>query len=181
MLEVTGHPTMMCSRPADGHALERIGGDVQDSQRHRRLLRQAKLLAKRYHEVTGRPLGVTGEIAEYEAVMLLELDLAPARQSGYDAVRHTPSGPHRLQIKGRRLPNGRTGGRMGRIDRENPDWDGVLLVLLDEGFDAAEIFEADRAAVVEALARPGSKSRTERGALGVSQFKAIARRVWSRE
>src|SRR5438874_1729828 len=35
------------------------------------LLQRAKLLAKEYYQLTGRPLGVTGEIAEYEAVRLL--------------------------------------------------------------------------------------------------------------
>jgi hypothetical protein len=53
----------------------------------------------------------------------------------------------------------------------------VLLVLLNEDFDATAIHEADRAAVLEALAAPGSKARSERGALGVSKFKAIGRQI----
>ena len=51
---------------------------------------------------------------------------------------------------------------------------------MDEKLDAYEIYEADRKPVVEALNAPGSKSRNERGALGVSKFKQIGRIVWRR-
>jgi hypothetical protein len=51
---------------------------------------------------------------------------------------------------------------------------------MDEEFDPLEIFEADRPAVTTALQEPGSKARNERGALAVTRFKAIGRRVWSR-
>jgi hypothetical protein len=53
-------------------------------------------------------------------------------------------------------------------------------VLLDENFDAFEIHEADRAAVIAALSAPGSKARNERGALAVSKFKSIGQEVWRR-
>ena len=138
------------------------------------LLRKAKLLAKEYRQLTGRPLGITGEIAEYEAARLLGVQLSPVRTPGYDAVR----GRLRLQIKGRCiLPGAGPGQRLGSIDRTK-EWDAVLLVLLNEDFDATSIYEADRAAVLAALAAPGSRSRNERGALGVSKFKSIARKVW---
>ena len=136
-----------------------------------------KALAKQYRELTGRPLGCTGEIAEYEAARILGLELSPARQSGYDAVRHTPEGKQRLQIKGRCvLPGTNRGQRVGRID-STKEWDAVLLVLLDQDFDATAIYEADRPAVVAALQAPGSRSRNERGALGVSKFKSIGRKI----
>jgi hypothetical protein len=47
--------------------------------------------------------------------------------------------------------------------------------------DATEIYEAPRKKVCEALAKPGSKARNERGALSVSQFKRIATLRWSRD
>jgi hypothetical protein len=53
-----------------------------------------------------------------------------------------------------------------------------LLVLLDEDFDATAIYEADRAAIEAALLEPGSKARNERGALAVSKFKSIGRKIW---
>jgi hypothetical protein len=60
------------------------------------------------------------------------------------------------------------------------EFDAVLIVLLDENFDATEIHEADRESVVAALSAPGSKARNERGALSVSKFKAIGKLRWHR-
>src|SRR6266571_2994556 len=100
------------------------------------LLSKAKQLAKQYRELTGRPLGVTGEVAEYEAARLLDVELSPVRQPGYDAIRESPLGAQRLQIKGRCvLPDSKPGQRVGGIRLEN-EWDMVLLVLLDETFEA---------------------------------------------
>lgn len=142
------------------------------------ILADAKHLAKRYREVTGRPLGVTGEVAEYEATRLLNLELADVRQAGYDAVRRVNGRVDRLQIKGRCvLSNGKTGQRIGSI-RIDTEWDAVLLVLLNEDFEATAIYEARRPDVVEALTAPGSRARNERGALSVSKFKAIGRHIW---
>jgi hypothetical protein len=53
------------------------------------LLGEAKQLAREYYELTAKPLGITGEVAEYEAARLLGVELAPARTAGYDAVRKT--------------------------------------------------------------------------------------------
>ena len=142
------------------------------------ILADAKRLAKRYREATGRPLGVTGEVAEYEATRLLNLELAEVRQAGYDAIRRLNGRVDRLQIKGRCvLPNYKPGQRIGSI-RIDTEWDAVLLVLLNEDFEATAIYEARRPDVVEALTAPGSKARNERGALSVSKFKAIGRRIW---
>jgi hypothetical protein len=86
-----------------------------------------------------------------------------------------------LQIKGRCiLPGCKPGQRVGSIDIKK-DWDAVLLVLLDENFEAKEIYEAQRAEVLKALSAPGSKARNERGALAVSKFKSIAKLRWSRD
>jgi hypothetical protein len=151
---------------------------VASSKQLLALLSEAKQLAKAYRQLTGRPLGITGEIAEYEASRLLGVELSPVRQPGYDAIRTTPSGKQRLQIKGRCiLPDAKPGQRIGRIDT-NKEWDAVLLVLLNQEFDATAIYEADREAVLAALRAPGSRARNERGALGVSRFKAIGRKVW---
>ena len=56
----------------------------------------------------------------------------------------------------------------------------MLMVLLDENFDALEIHEADRKAVIAAVSAPGSRARNERGALGVAKFKSIGHEVWRR-
>jgi hypothetical protein len=144
------------------------------------ILREAKKLAQEYRMLTGKPLGITGEVAEYEAARILGVELTPARQAGYDAVEHQDGKARRLQIKGRcLLPGCKPGQRLGSIDIKK-DWDAVLLVLLDENFEAKEIYEAERADVLKALTQPGSKARNERGALGVSKFKSIAKLRWTR-
>lgn len=151
---------------------------MPDAERVPEMLSQAKELARDYYTLTGRPLGVTGEIAEYEAMRLMGLELAAVRTAGYDAIR--PSDGRRFQIKGRRLaPTANPGQRIGKID-VSKDFDAVLLVLLDQAFNALAIYEADRDAVIAALSVPGSRARNERGALGVTKFKQIGRRVWAR-
>lgn len=142
------------------------------------ILGEAKALAQKYRALTGKPLGITGEVAEYEAARLLGVELTPARQAGYDAIR--PGDGRRFQIKGRCiLPGCKPGQRIGSIDIAK-EFDAVLLVLLDERFDAFSIYEADREPIVAALTAPGSRSRNERGALGVSKFKNIGRLVWQK-
>lgn len=144
------------------------------------VLRQAKLLAQRYRALTGKPLGITGEVAEYEAARVLGVRLTPARQAGYDAVEMVEGVERHLQIKGRcLLARSKKGQQLGSIDIDK-DWDAVLMVLVDENFDAYEIHEAERGAVIAAINLPGSKARNERRALAVSKFKAIGRLRWKR-
>ena len=76
--------------------------------------------------LTGKPLGTTGEVAEYEAARLLGVELTPARQAGYDAIR--ASDGWRYQIKGRYLlPACKPGQRLGSI-RVEKEFDAVLMV-----------------------------------------------------
>lgn len=149
------------------------------SARVAKILQNVKRLAVDYYLETGKPFGVTGEVAEFEAARLLDLDLADPRQEGYDAVRKGARRPKKIQIKGRRLTTSNPGQRLGRITF-NHEWDSAMLVLLDEKFDAIEIYEAKRSDVEKALRDPGSKARNERGQLAVSQFKSIAKLVWPR-
>lgn len=145
------------------------------------ILSQAKKLAREYRALTGKPLGITGEVAEFEAARLLGLTLTPARNTGYDAVEQVGTCTRRLQIKGRCvMPDSKPGQRVGSID-VTKEFDAVLLVLLDEQFNAVEIYEADRESVITALAEPGSRARNERGALGVREFKSIGALRWHRE
>jgi len=145
-----------------------------------KILASAKVLAQQYRALTGKPLGITGEVAEYEASRLLGVELTPARQAGYDATETLDGVVRRLQIKGRcLLKDCKPGQRLGSID-VTKDFDAVLLVLLDQDFNATSIYEAGRAEVLAALAEPGSISRNERGALGVSKFKSISRLRWQR-
>lgn len=143
-----------------------------------RLLAKAKRIAREYREVTGRPLGIAGEVAEYEAASILGLQLADARQAGYDAIWRRRGRKDRVQIKGRcTLDGSKRSQRVGSIGLSK-DWDVVLLVLMDGNFDTLEIHEAGREAIEKALSAPGSKARNERGSLAVSKFKSLGRKIW---
>lgn len=149
---------------------ELVHGSFED------VVEAAKIAASRYRDLTGKPLGITGEMGELQAARLLNLILADARQAGYDAK---DVDEKRIQIKARCLPEGsKPGQRVGqiRLDRE---WDSVVLVLMDGHFEPLEIYEAERSAIERELLRPGSKARNERGAMAVSKFKAIGELRWA--
>jgi hypothetical protein len=130
--------------------------------------------------LTGRPLGITGEVAEFAAATTLGLDLAGVRQSGYDAIRRRDGCTERIQIKGRCvLPDTNPGQRIGSI-KLGKEWDVVMLVLLDQNLELIEIHEAGRIEITEALLKPGSRARNERGSLGVRTFKSLGRCIWKR-
>ena len=141
------------------------------------ILGRAKQAAIDYYCLTDKPLGITGEVGEYEAARLLGLTLADARTRGYDAT--DPAGC-RYQTKTRTLSQAgrQRSQQIGRIKVDN-EWDVVLLVVLDEHFQPKEIWKAEREPVVAAPMKPGSKARNERGALSTSKFKQIGERVWS--
>lgn len=141
------------------------------------LMPDAKRIARQYKLATGRPLGITGEVAEYEAIRLLGLDVCEVRQPGYDATcSHRQYG--RIQIKGRSLLDKSKSARLGSIDI-GKEWDSVMLVMLDEELNPVVIYEAGREDIVAAITKPGSKARNERGQLAVSQFKRISQVVWA--
>lgn len=145
------------------------------------VLREAKVLARKFYLLTGKPLGITGEVAEFEAATKLGLQLHAARQAGYDATEAREEGLVRIQIKGRCVLNPlKISGRMGAIDMRQP-FDVVLLVLLDAEFNAFAMYEASRATVEAALLLPGSKARNVRGALAIRQFMSMATLRWARE
>jgi hypothetical protein len=82
---------------------------TDSAERINELLAAGKPLAAECYRLTGKPLGVTGEVAEYVAAQEMDLVLAPPRMAGYDAIRP---------------------GRLGRI-KPGADCDKVLLVILD--------------------------------------------------
>jgi hypothetical protein len=144
-----------------------------------RLKADAKALAVRYYALTGKPLGITGELAELEAAELLGLSLADARTPGFDAYRERDGRRERIQIKGRAVDAfDRYRGRCPSI-KCGDQFDYVLTVLLDRSsLEVLEIWEASEAAVTARLEAPGSKARNERNSMGLSQFNSIATKVW---
>ena len=142
------------------------------------ILKEAKYIAKKYKMLTGKPLGITGEVAEFAAAQLLGFELAEVRQSGYDATKKEDGKTVKIQIKGRSVPpKVNPSARIGSVNL-NKEWDVVVLVLLDEDLEPMEIYEADRDSITKALLKPGSKARNERGQLGISKFKSISTKIW---
>jgi len=142
------------------------------------ILSRAKEVASEYYALTGKPLGITGEIAE-EAAEKLGLTLSVARTPFPDAELAREGKAEKYQIKGRAVnPGLRYKGRMSGV-KCNGDFEWVLLVLLNQAtFDTLEIWQASREAVHARISEPGSKARNERYSLGIRQFKSIATRVW---
>jgi len=141
----------------------------------KKVIEEAKKLAKRYRELTGKPLGVTGEVGEFVAAELMGLKLTEARQPGYDAI--APDG-RRIQLKARCiLPTSKKSQHLGSI-RLKHQWDTVMLILLDGDFELLEIYEAKRPDIERELTKPGSKARNVRGSLAITKFKSIASLAW---
>jgi len=140
------------------------------------VLEKAKDAAVAYYELTGKPLGITGEYGEYLAAKHLNMELAGPRTPGYDA---TDKRGRSVQIKSRAIPSVKrlTGQRLGSI-RLDHEWDVVVFVLMNEFFEPQAMYEAERAAIEEALTKPGSKARNERGALAITKFISIGTQVW---
>lgn len=146
------------------------------------ILSQVKALAKRYKDLTGKPLGVTGEIAECAAAQILGLELADARNSGYDATNVVEGQVIKYQIKGRCVADKYSEGqRIGRLPK-NSNCDYVLLVLLDEDLETRNVYKANWADVDQALSdntRP-SKAQNIRRQVSISKFVSIGTEVWSK-
>lgn len=140
------------------------------------ILNGAKELAIKYKALTGKPLGITGEIGEFTAAKLLGIELTKARQAGYDAV---GINQEKIQIKTRCLDEIK-GYRLGKLS-SNQEWDSVIFVRLNSEYEAISIHKADRKKVLNELERPGSKTRNERGLLGVRKFISISEEIWRNE
>jgi hypothetical protein len=152
--------------------------DVVDLDKLKGIIEKAKKLAKEYYQLTGKPLGITGEIGEYTAAGLLNLKLTDARHPGYDAI--GPDG-RRIQIKSRcKLPNSKPSQRTGRINLSH-DFDTVILLILDERFEPQAIYEAKREDVERELKKPRPISERDRSDLSFSKFIQVSKKVWPDE
>lgn len=146
-----------------------------------KIIAEARRLATEFRKATGKPLGISSEIAEFDAARLLDLELCDQRTGGFDAVGRGARDGKRIQIKGRAiLDEKKSGQRIGQL-KVDQEWDSVVLVLMDEEYQPVEIYEAEREDVLEALADNKSSKRSKRGAMSVAKFKIIARLVWTQD
>jgi len=146
-----------------------------------KLINQARVLASDYRRTMGKPLaGISNEIAEHDAVTLLDLELCQPRVSGYDAIGTGVRDGLKVQIKARVIPDGKASGqRVGQLKLDQ-SWDLVVLVLLDESYEPVELYQASHDVIAEAMQDTESK-RSKRGAMSVAKFKIIGELAWSRE
>jgi hypothetical protein len=147
-----------------------------------KLISEARRLAAEFRRTTGKPLpGVSGEIAEHDAVRLLGLKICDDRSLGYDAVGEGDREGKRIQIKARVIfDEEKSGQRVGQL-RLDHDWDSVVLVIMDDDYEPFEIYEAEREDIMDAMDEAASSNRKKRGAMSVARFKIISRLVWTRE
>jgi spore coat polysaccharide biosynthesis protein SpsF (cytidylyltransferase family) len=145
-----------------------------------KLVTEARKLAADYRRATGKPLGISSEIAEFDAARLMDLELLKDRPGGYDAV--GKSGEYkdkRVQIKGRAIfDSEKSGQRVGHL-KTDKDWDSIMLVIMNEDYEPIEIYECDREVVENALDEQKSSSRNKRGAISLAKFKIISKCVWA--
>ena len=145
-----------------------------------KLIGQARQLAAEYRRTMGKPLpGISGEIAEHDAIRLLNLAPKADNAGGYDAI-DPKRDNKRIQIKSRVIfDESKSGQRIGQVKLDQP-WDSVVLVLMDEEYEPYEIYEAERDELEEFMQK-SSNSRAKRGALSVARFKIIGRLTWTQE
>jgi len=145
-----------------------------------KLIGQARQLAAEYRRTMGKPLpGISSEIAEHDAIRLLNLAPKTEDVGGYDAI-DPERDNKRIQIKSRTIfDESKSGQRIGQVKLDQP-WDSVVLVLMDENYEPYEIYEAERDEIEEFMAK-SSSSRAKRGALSVARFKIIGQLAWTQE
>ena len=146
-----------------------------------KLISEARRIAAEYRRTTGKPLGISAEIARHDACHHLDLE-TQEDALGYDAVGLSGERKDcRFQIKGRAIfDEKKSGQRLGQIKTEQ-DWDKILLVLMDEDFATTEIYEASRKEILADIDEVGSNNRSKRGAMSVARFKRLAHLVWNSE
>lgn len=146
-----------------------------------KLISEARRIAAEYRRTTGKPLGISAEIARHDACTNLELE-PHEDATGYDAIglKGDREGV-RFQIKGRAIFDEKKGGqRLGQIKTEQ-DWDKILLVLMNENFETTEIYQASRDDILKDIDEAGTTGRSKRGVMSVARFKRLAHLVWNND
>ena len=139
-----------------------------------KLMVEARKLAADYRCMTGKTLPISGEIARHDAATLLELTLVEG-MSGYDAL---DMDGQRVQIKGRVIFEGqKSNPRVGQL-KVGQEWDLVVLVLMNEEYEAIQIYCMSHSEVKSVMEQSASSKRISRGAMSVARFKAVGEKVW---
>lgn len=139
------------------------------------ILRKTKELAIDYKKITGRSLGITGEVSEYEAAIKMNCTLCEAGKAGHDLI---DCNGKRVQVKGRVL--GENIQRVGAIEPNTTQkpWDYVLLVILDEQYNVISIYKAEEDNIENEINRPRPRNGKKRRNLTVPDFVRVSQKVW---
>ncbi len=145
-----------------------------------KLMVEARKLAAEYRKTTGKPLGISSEIAKFDVARLMGLEsVDPTQSGGYDAIGTGERNGKLVQIKGRAiLEEKKSGQRIGQL-KVDQEWDSVMLVMMNEEYEPIEIYEAQRSELLEDLQDSTHNKRKKRGAMTVAKFKKIGKLVWS--
>ncbi|PHS23406.1 MAG: hypothetical protein COA83_09970 [Methylophaga sp.] len=144
-----------------------------------KLMHETRQLAAKYRQATGSTLAVTGEIARFDVAKTLNLNLIDDMTLGHDAIGTGNRESLRILIKGRVIfEDSKSSPRVGQIKTDGR-WDNVVLVLFDDDYMPAEMYEATEKAIKEATGSESGSVNKKRGAMSVAQFKKIGQLVWN--
>jgi hypothetical protein len=147
-----------------------------------KLMLEARKLAANYRQVTGKSLGISGEIAKFDVARLMDLELcSQPHTGGYDAIGNGIREGKTVQIKGRAIFNElKSGQRIGQIKLDQ-EWDIIMLLIMDENYAPMEIYETYRDTISKECGSDTKSRRKKRGAMSVAKFKAIGQLVWTQQ
>ena len=135
------------------------------------LMEQARSLAADFRSSTGKTLPVSAEIALYDAARLLSLQPVDESVAGIDLT--DANDEFRFQVKSRVIfPGAKSAPRIGAINTSG-EWTHVLLVIMNEAYEATELFALDRESALTEV------SGGKKNAMTVAKFKVLGECLWS--
>ena len=139
------------------------------------LMTQTRKLAAKYYHATKQILPVSGELAKYDAVRLLNLTEVTEPQTGVDAIDQNNT---QILIKSRVIfDESKSGQRIGQLKTDG-HWQAVVLVLFDKDYQPLSIYRTSRQEIESTIDRAQASKRSNRGIMSVARFKSISQLVW---
>jgi len=146
-----------------------------------KLMSEARKIAADYRRATGKSLGIGNEIAKNDACNFLNLEPINDNNSSFDAIGKGERQGLKALIKGRAIFDPKkSGARIGQL-KIDQDWDLLILVLMNEDFDAYEMYEISRQEVIAEIENAAQSNRSKRGAMSIARFKIISHLVWTKQ
>lgn len=138
-----------------------------------RLMAETRRLAAEYHRITGLVLPVSNELARYDVATKLKFIVPIQQESGVDLLGTGIWAGKKIQVKSRVVfQKAKSRPRVGQLNFDGK-WDFVILVLMNEDYEAKEMHIAVRDALVKTMHNSAIKN-TERNTISVSKFKALS-------